>query len=214
MPTEGVELATEPTGEAPSPKPWLIQQTGRFLVHLGVVYVLVNTLTQWLAGQIHGTLLPLLQRHPPTTSGFQFLFSHLQAFSFIPAFLLAFIVMQRLRHRAALFVWTVPSALLIYKLVTFPVESIFEARWKAAVVHYFGSSFHIEEFHSWKQLFELAVGNPDMARGMEQLHVTAPFYAAVGYSLGALISLSIHLPRLEQQLRNVKPWFLGLKPQK
>jgi ABC-type multidrug transport system permease subunit len=57
-----------------------------FLLHLTAVYAMVKFCTPWLAGWTRGTLLPLLQT--PTSSGrFEFLFSHILAFSFIPAVL-------------------------------------------------------------------------------------------------------------------------------
>jgi hypothetical protein len=54
-----------------------------FFVHLAAIYVIVQFVTPWLAGWTHRILLPIL-RSP--SGRVQFFFSHLLAFSFIPAF--------------------------------------------------------------------------------------------------------------------------------
>jgi len=211
MASEGTEQAEEAGTDETPPKGRLKMHAGQFLAHLAVVYLLVNTVPSWLAGQVHGTLLPAVERHAPTTSGFQFFFTHLMAFSAIPAFVVAFVVGQRFRHSAAFFVWTVPAAVLIYKIAVFEPVSALAPHWTAAMFQYFGGNFHIEEFHSWKQLFEIAVVNADLTRGLEQLRYTAPLYAAIGYSVGAFISSSIRMPWLEQAIRDLRPRVLGLK---
>src|SRR5215467_10325132 len=90
-------------------------QSGRwqllwFFVHLGAVYAIVKFVTAWLSGWVYGTLLPLLQLHS-SSSTFQFLFSHLFAFSAIPAFFSG-LANARFRHKAAQFIWIVPAAIL------------------------------------------------------------------------------------------------------
>jgi hypothetical protein len=84
-----------------------------FLFHLAAIYALVEFLTPWLAGWTVGRLLPLLQ-HPTSSGPFQFLFSHLFAFSFIPAFLFG-LINGRFKHKEAQFVWLVPAVILAYK---------------------------------------------------------------------------------------------------
>src|SRR5271165_5055548 len=81
-----------------------------FLFDVAAVYLLVEFLTPWLAGWTRGTLLPLLQR-PTQSSRFQFLFSHILLFSFVPAFLLG-LMNARFRRETAQFVWLVPAAVL------------------------------------------------------------------------------------------------------
>jgi hypothetical protein len=56
-----------------------------FALHLAAVYIIVIFATPWLAGWTRERLLPFLQY--PTSSGpFEFLFSHILIFSFVPAF--------------------------------------------------------------------------------------------------------------------------------
>ncbi len=164
-----------------------------FLPHLAVVYAIVNFFTPWLAGWTRVTLLPLLQQ--PTSSGrFEFLFSHILAFSFIPAFLCG-LVNARFKHKAAQFVWIVPTIVLVYKYLTFPAASVFANQASGAFHYYFGGSFLVPEFRNLPELFEIAGSGSDMTRGMAQLKFTAPFYAAVGYGLAAWIGRRTELNR-------------------
>jgi hypothetical protein len=61
-----------------------------FFAHLAAVYIMVNSVTSWLAGWTWRTLLPLLQIPNRSLGHFDFLFTHLFAFSFLPAFLAGF----------------------------------------------------------------------------------------------------------------------------
>jgi hypothetical protein len=173
-----------------------------FLLHLAAVYVLVEFFTPWLAGWTRGTLLPLLQ-HPTSSGRFEFLFSHILAFSFTPAFLSG-LINVRFRHKAAQFVWLVPAAILAYKFATFPAPSVMQGQFPAAFHQYFGGGFLVPEFRNWQDLFSIAGSNNDMTRGMAQLSFTAPFYAGVGYSAAAWIGRHIELSRGVAE--GVKKW--------
>jgi hypothetical protein len=172
-----------------------------FLLHLAAVYVIVEFCTPWLAGWTRGEVLPLLQ-HPTSSGKFEFLFSHIAAFSFIPAFLSG-LINARFKHKAAQFVWLVPAALLAYKFATFPAPSVLQSQFPAAFHHYFGGGFMVPEFRNWQDLFSIA-GSHDMTRGMAQLKFTAPFYAGVGYSLAAWIGRRTELNRKVNE--RVKRW--------
>jgi hypothetical protein len=159
-----------------------LRQIIRNALHLAAVYVIANTTTMWLAGRVHEWVLPLIEHHPPTVSSLQFAFSHLFLFSFFPAVLIAFIFSVWCPHRVALFVWIVPVVILAYKVVTFPATA-FQDHWVPAFHEYFGGEFIIGEFHSYQDLFRL-MADSDIPRGMQQLHFTAPVYAAIGYGIG------------------------------
>jgi hypothetical protein len=163
-----------------------------FFLHLAAAYAIVKFCTPWLAGWTGGTLLPLLQ-HPTSSGRFEFFFSHIFAFSFIPAFLLG-LINARFNHKAAQFVWLVPAAILTYEFVTFPAVSVLQSQFPAALHQYFGSGFLIPEYHTWEEFWSLA-GSHDVTRGMAQLKFTAPFYAGVGYSVAAWIGLRTDLNR-------------------
>jgi hypothetical protein len=173
-----------------------------FLVHLAAVYAIVKLVTPWLAGWTRGTLLPLLQ-HPTSSGSFQFFFSHILAFSTIPAFLTG-LANARFKHKAAQFVWLVPALILAYKFATFPAPSVFQRQFPAAFHHYFGGGFIIPEFRDWHEFWSIVGSNSDMTRGMAQLQFTAPFYAGVAYSVAAWIGLRTELSRRVSE--RVKRW--------
>src|SRR5208337_1722827 len=135
-----------------------------FLLHVAAVYAIVELCAPWLAGWTRGTLLPLL-RHPTSSGSFEFLFSHIFAFSFIAAFLSG-LTNARFRHKAAQFVWLVPAVILAYKFATFPAPSVFQSQFSAAFHHYFGSGFLIPEFRNWRDFWSIVGSNSDMTRGM------------------------------------------------
>lgn len=165
-----------------------------FFLHVAVVYVIVNFGVAWLAGWTRARLFPFLQIRTTSSSQLEFLFSHLLIFSFIPAFLSG-LVNARFKHKAAQFVWLVPTAMLAFKLATFPAPSIFQSQMSAAFHQYFGSGFLIREFRDWHDFWSIAVSNPEMKRGMAQMTFTAPFYAGVGYSMAAWIGRRTDLHR-------------------
>jgi hypothetical protein len=164
-----------------------------FLLDLAAVYVLVELIVPWLTGWTRNRLLPNLQ-HPSPSGRFEFAYSHILAFSFIPAFLLG-LINARFRRKAAQFLWLVPAAILAYKFVTFPSPSVFQSQFSAAFHQYFGGGFVIPEFRNWQEFASIATSNADMTRGMVQLRFTAPFYAGVGYSLAAWIGCRIQPSR-------------------
>ena len=189
--TEGPALSSD----QPKRRPGAAWQLLWFLVHLAAVYVIVNFCTVWLAGWTRGRVLPLLQIPSNSSSQFEFLYSHLLAFSFIPAFLLG-LTNVRLKHKVAEFVWVVPAVVLAYKLATFSAATSVLVNQSSSAFHqYFGGGFLIPEYRDWHDFWAIVGSNSDMTRGMAQLRFTAPFYAGVGYSLGAWISLRKALDR-------------------
>ena len=101
----------------------------------------------------------------------------------------------RFKHIAALLVWIVPTAILVYKLATFssPHSVLYSPPSSPVWHYYFGGDFLIPQFHSWREFWDAAGSNPDMARGMAQLTFTAPFYAGLAYSMAAWISMRLDL---------------------
>lgn len=172
-----------------------------FFVHLAVVYGIAIYLTPWVAAWTRGTLLPLLRQ--PTSSGrFEFFFSHILAFSFIPALLAGF-ANARFKNKAAEFVFLVPVVILAYKFVTFPAPSLFQSQFVAAFHQYFGGGFAIPEFRDWHEFWTIMGSNSEMMRGVTQAHFTAPFYSGVGYSLAVWIARRTDLNRkIAEALKN------------
>jgi hypothetical protein len=164
-----------------------------FLFHLAVVYAIVNVCTPLLAQWTRDTLLPLLQ-HPSSSGRFEYLYSHLFVFSFIPGFV-AGLVNARFRHIAAQFVRLLPAVILAYEFAMFPSPSVLQSQRSAAFHQYFGGGFTIPEFRNWHEFLSIAGLNSDMARGKAQTNFTAPAYAGIGYSLAAWIGLRTELNR-------------------
>jgi hypothetical protein len=173
-----------------------------FLLHVAVVYGITNFCTTWLAGWTRGTLLPLLQK-PTSLSSYEFLFSHIFAFSFVPAFAVG-LINARFKHRVAQFVWLVPTAVLAYKFLIFPASSIFHSQFSAAFRQYFGGGFLIPDARDWHDFWTMVRSNPDMARGMAQLNFAAPVYAGIGYSVAAWIGRRTNLSQKVSE--KVKNW--------
>lgn len=186
-------------------------QAVRFLLHLAAIYALASSCPARLAGWTKAFLLPLLKM-PTESSSFQFGFSHIFEFSFIPG-LIAGLANAKFKHKAAQYVWLVPTIVLAYKFVTFPMpprsvlDSVSSAfpRFSAAFHQYFGGGFLIDEFRDWGDFWRMVSSNPDMMRGMTQLQITAPFYAGVGYCLAAWIALRFQVH--QKLVERVKEWY-------
>lgn len=162
-----------------------------FFPHLAAVYAAVELCTPWLAGWTRGTLLPLLQ-YPISSGRFEFFFSPIFAFSFIPAFLCG-LINARFKHKAPQFVWPVPAAILAHEFATLPARPVFQSQFSAAFHQYFGG-FLVPEYHNWQDFWSIAVSN-DVTRAMAQLKFTAPFYAGIGYSVAVWLGLRTQLNR-------------------
>jgi len=166
-----------------------------FGLHLAAIYFFIEFCATWLAGRYHDWILPIVDpgNH---TSFFQFEFSHLFGFTFIPPFVAGLINSRRGRY-PALFVWIIPTVVLAYKLIAFHT-TLFQDHYTAAFHYYFAGGFLIGEFHNYQDLFTVVVANPGAIRGLEQLRFTGPFYAGVGYSLAALVAPRVQLSALVQ----------------
>lgn len=156
------------------------------VVHLAVVYALAIYVTPRMSYWTRDLLWLLAPAN--TSSRFEFLYSHLFVFSFLPA-LACGLLDARFRHRSGKYVWIVPTVVLAYKLMSFPSVTSVLIPHSSAFHQYFGSGFHIPEFHDWHEFWQVVVPNPDYQRGMAQLTFTAPFYASVGYCTGMWISI-------------------------
>jgi hypothetical protein len=193
MPDESVEATAIPEVRLQATQPVsLPRQALRFFLHLAAVYVIVWYSAPWLSGLIHDRVLPLLQS-PSDVGSLQFFFSHVFAFTFVPGLLAGFLN-AKYKHHVAVFVWTIPFVVLACRVITFPT-SVFQDHFGTAFHYYFSSGFIIPEFHSYKELFSLITPNSDATRGIAQLHACGPFYAGVGYSLAALVSIRVKTSR-------------------
>lgn len=176
-------------------------QAIRFLLHLAAVYLVAAFVPEHIAGWTYRNLFPALQIHT-NRSSFEFFYTHLLFFSFVPAFLTG-LLNARFKHRVAEFVWIVPAIVLLYKLVTFSTTgSVLAQTYSWPAFHqYFGGGFLIPESHNWTQFVDL-LSNPDMIRGVTQRLYTAPFYAGIAYSLAS--TLGRRIPSLQSSLQRLR----------
>lgn len=182
----------------------------RFLLHLSAIYVIASSCPPRLAVWIRTSFLPLLEV-PTSSSSFQFLFSHIFEFSFIPA-VIAGLANVKFKHKAAQYVWLVPTIVLAYKFFTFPIapRSVLDSapsvfpKLSAAFHQYFAGGFLIGGFTDWRDFWGMVSSNPDMMRGMAQLRVTAPFYAGIGYCLAAWSALRFQV--FSELVERAKAW--------
>jgi hypothetical protein len=180
---------------------WRVQVL-RFALHLATVYAITTFCTSRLAVWTHGTLLPLL-REPSSSTSSEFLFSHLLAFSFVPAFTVG-LINARFKHKVAQFVWLVPTVILFFKFLSFRSTSVLHSQLSLAFHHYFGGGFLIPEFRDWHDFWTTVGSNSDLKRAMAQLSFTAPFYAGIGYSVATWIGRRTNLIRKVSE--KVKYW--------
>jgi hypothetical protein len=167
------------------------RQLVRYLLHLWLVYALLRFAADPLDSWIH-SFLSLIWPQLRTLGLDQFLMSNLLAFSIIPAFLVAFIINVRIRHRAACYVWIVPVAILAFNLIfhsatiypTIPLESDV----RPALHYWFGGGFNINDRAAYMQ---------EVSRVYYQFKVTAPAYAGISYSIGAWLAIKLRVPKLK-----------------
>lgn len=156
---------------------------GWYVFHLTVVYISVRVVTPWIAGRIYTWALPFVSSANESDLGF--LLSHIFAFSFIPA-LCAGLVDARFDCETAMFVWIIPSVILTYQCLILPA-GIMQSHVAVAYHEYFAGGFAVPRYRNYGEMFALVGRNPDILRGIQQLRFTAPFYAAVAYSLSGVL---------------------------
>lgn len=106
---------------------------------------------------------------------FEFLFSHIRALSFIPAFLSS--NQRSIQAQGRAICLAGPRRGSHVQVCDLPCTLSFEGQFPAAFHQYFGGGFVVPEFRNWNELFSIAGSNSDMTQGMAQLRFNAPFYA-------------------------------------
>lgn len=166
------------------------------ILHVAAIYILARLFTPWSLDVTFSRVLPFLG-HPLGGNPFQFFFSHLLAFSFMPGLIVGFVNAKLFGNRVIHFVWLVPVAVLLFLFVftgpgMYPTM-LWESDFRQAFHYFFGAGFRIiGEFHNFRDFPTLMRQNmSDFFRGYVQLRVTVPAYVGVAYSLGGLLSLRI-----------------------
>lgn len=148
-----------------------------FCLHTAAVYVCALYFSPWLIGRWFAWFAPLLHASSKVPPGDWYL-QHLELVSILPA-LTAGWLNRRRRDSAATWAWAVPTLVLGYKMLQYRGSSSVLSAESA-----FAYFFNIQQ--SMPTLASPTVSDP--VRVLAQMTITAPFYAGVAYSLGALCS--------------------------
>jgi hypothetical protein len=155
------------------------------------VYALAIVISPLLTGIIYRHFGSVL--HVQATPESQFYFSNILAAAVLPA-LLAGYLNSKYRHTAALWVWTVPALILLFKLLTFPSSTVFDSRWSEALAYYFSPNWSVPR--SAQDAFSR--DHFGMRVFIAQADFSAPFYAGIAYSLGTCAGIRRLVRRLCQ----------------
>ena len=179
-----------------SPEPSAIELKSKlgyvaaFILHTYLVYTCAIYLSQWLVFHWFRWVAPILHFStiiPPLDWYLQ----HFELMTIIPALAMGYINVARFLptgirttmhegyHSVATWAWAVPTLVLLYRMLEYhPPSSVL-----------YGSSMSALKYFFVIQTVAPTLQNPfvgDPIRVWAQWSVTAPFYAGVGYSLGAL----------------------------
>ncbi len=189
------------TSATPSRILWL----GLFLLDTFLVYVCAIHLSPMLVGRWFAWILPALGIRSGVTPADWYL-RHLELATIVPAFIAGYIDPGRFlpatigkqiatwrSGSAASRAWMIPAVLLLWSLLAFHApSSVLYGSSLSALGYYFDIQHVVPTF-----------SNPlasDPVRVWAQMSVTAPFYAGVAFSAGALVWKRRLLPRLFRRL--------------
>lgn len=217
VPTVSLPVVSQPAGaEAESnrttttAKPSLILWLGLFLLDTFLVYVCAIHLSPTLVGRLFAWIVPALgirSSMPPA----DWYSRHLELATIFPAFIAGYIDLGRFlpatigkqiatwrSGSAASRAWMIPTAFLLWGLMTFhaPSSVLYGSSMSA-----FGYYFNIQ--HVVPTLSNILASDPVRLRS--QMFVTAPFYAGVAFSVGALVWNHRLLPRVFKRLSLAAP---------
>ncbi len=150
--------------------------------HLAAVYVSARLFTPWIAGRIYAWTFPSVSSGSQSDLGF--LLCHIFVLSFVPA-LIAGLVNAGFDCETAMLVWVIPSSILAYQCLILPV-GVMQSHITVVYHEYFAGGFVVPRYRNYGELFAVVGANPDILRGIQQLRFTAPFYAAVAYSISGV----------------------------
>jgi hypothetical protein len=114
-----------------------------------------------------------------------FYYSHLLAFNLVAGLSGGLLVNFKHKHAIAAWVWVIPAGVLTVKMWTVEGYSIFESRAEFVSRHFFADCSHPSS-NSWLALLDIP------QECFDQFMYTAPFYAALGFSIGAWLARKQH----------------------
>jgi hypothetical protein len=155
-------------------------RTAFFVIHTVAVYACALYISPWLVGRWFTWAVPILHISV-TTKHLDWYLQHLEIVTIVPALIVGYVGYAStgfVSPAAAVWVWTVPALVLIYRMLQFDApHSVLIGSSMSAFRYY----FDIMKVMPTRDNF--LVTNP--ARVLAQEFVTAPFYAGTAYSLGA-----------------------------
>jgi hypothetical protein len=176
---------------APDPKQSSLAYLVAFPIDILIVYTFALHVSGSLVSRWFAWIAPLLQNSTGIRPADWYL-QHLELVTIVPALVAGYInvgrfvpaiigrpVNENRSASAAIWAWTVPTIILIYKMLRYhpPSSVLFDSSMSA--FRYF------LEIQTVMPTFANMYSG-DVARVAMQMTVTAPFYAGVAYSLGAL----------------------------
>jgi len=176
--------ASEQTPTIPPKLSWL-KRFVRYGFHLVILYQVVSFSTTTLLDLIYKAIF--FRTHgtgPSLPQEAKFLFSHLLAFSIIPAFVVGLVINAKFRHKAANYIWIVPVVVLAYEFV-FYGPGIYPTMLGDSD---FPRAFHF--FFGGGLPTDLTNLHGDWHRVYTQVRFTMPAYAAIAYSFGAFLGMN------------------------
>ena len=163
-----------------------------FLLNTAIVYTFALQISDFLVGRWFAWFAPALQIASNVPPGDWYL-QHLEVVTIIPAMMAGYMnvarfvpalfareISEKRQDSTAIWAWSIPSVVLCYRMARYHAPSSVLIGSSMSAIKYF---FDIQKFMptTWTNLFA-----NDPVRFVAQLTVTAPFYAGVAYSLGAL----------------------------
>lgn len=168
---------------------WL-SYVASLMLHTYVAYGCAMHLSAWLVFHWFRWIMPVLRISTSTPAGDWYL-RHLELMTIIPALAVGYVNVSRFlpkmirdfiredRHSIATWAWVVPALVLLYRMLEYhPPLSVLYGSSISAVKYFFDIQ---KVMPTWENLHY-----GDLVRVWAQMSVTAPFYAGVAYSLGAL----------------------------
>jgi hypothetical protein len=163
------------------------------ILHTVVVYVSALRVSPWVVYHWFGWVAPIMKISigMPATDWY---LRHLEVVTIIPALTLGYCNVARffplalrnylggsLSESVATWAWVFPASILGYKMLRYlPPSSVLYGTSTSAIKYFFDIQKFMPTFRDFR--------GSDPVRVLAQMMVTAPFYAGIAYSIGALES--------------------------
>ncbi len=184
-------MADQPTSDTQQRAASLLAGIAALAFDTVIVYILALRISGTLVSLWFAWAPRLFQISTITRPGDWYL-QHLELMSIIPAFVAGYIDLGRIvpallgglikeRHAtsAAMWTWTIPTSVLIYKMLQYQAPTSVLVGSSMSAFRYF-----LDIQRVMPTFATLLASDP--IRLLRQMTITAPFYAGIAYSLGAL----------------------------